>query len=379
MHDDVNILKNNNFDKTLVPDLYSRNLIVSNLITSLNPNNNPIKILDVGGRNGQLDSFLPKNCSYTIFDIRESELNESNYIVGDITDSSIPSNSFDIVIALDFYEHLSESKRQKALSKILRISKNFVIIGGPYNDSNVTLGETHANNLYKKLLGKDNPWLEEHFKNNLPDKSLFENYLSTHNYDFTTFGTSNLENWLISEALIDYAYANGIENKKIQKLFEYYNKHILELGHFLPPYYRTIYLIGKKQSLPQIDNITKTITKKKNIEKFNNFLFTTFDFFYQVTQDKNIHIRNLESLRNQNDEKVSNMFNEIENLESTINKNSFQEKQKNELIEKQTLEISNTSTDLKNIKKSLSETKSTLSETQEYWADLLVYMLNQPR
>ena len=95
-------------DKLDLPfDLYTRNKIISDLIGKLRNNNQPLRILDVGGRSGELRRFLREDDDLYILDIRNTEYNEKNYFIGNIIKAPFKEFTFDVVVSSELYEHIA--------------------------------------------------------------------------------------------------------------------------------------------------------------------------------------------------------------------------------------------------------------------------------
>ena len=128
-------------------DLFTRNTLIREMVDSIKKNDKTtFKILDVGGREGNLSDFLSDD-EIHILDIRSGE--EGNYVLGDITNSPYRYDSFDVVISSDMYEHIPKNDRLNAVAEMLRISKNFVILGAPFDSKDVLKVLLRFQNLHR--------------------------------------------------------------------------------------------------------------------------------------------------------------------------------------------------------------------------------------
>jgi len=284
-------IKNEKLD--LPFDLYTRNILISKLVNGVR-NKRKLKILDVGGRGGQLKDFLKEDKCY-VLDLRESERREEIYIVGDIRDAPLKNSSFDVVISSDLYEHIPREDRLKTVSEMLRLSKNFIILGAPFYSKEVEEAERKAYNFFLKNTGEPHPWLKEHIENGLPLRDELEDFLIEKGYEFYILETNNISNWLLLQFLTSYAYNYGLPEEKVSKVYRYYNENFVDLGDFLEPTYRKIYLVGKRGTLPTLElKIDKSVDESKR----QNLLSLVFDCIAEINtviQEKDNHIRNLES------------------------------------------------------------------------------------
>jgi ubiquinone/menaquinone biosynthesis C-methylase UbiE len=303
-------------------DLYTRNRIISDLICLLRKNKKRLKIIDIGGRSGYLEDFLQENDNLFILDILKSEFNEKNYFVGDIISAPFKDRTFDVVVSSDLFEHISPENRENTLSEMLRISKNFVILGAPFYSEKSIEAEIKINEYFRKLTGNDHPWLSEHIKNGLPSGKKLEDFLKNKGFEYLTTETNNISNWLLMQLFIFYSYKYGIPIENVSKVYRFYNMNFLELGDSLNPAYRTIYLIGKKGTLPEIDFKLNSIMEVSKYHALETLIFETIG---QFTGNKEIHIHNLETIIQDKDKHtqilrtaVQNKDDYISGLEATV-------------------------------------------------------------
>ena len=317
---------NSNSDLVNLPfDLYIRNLLIKRLINSVRKNNNEsLKILDVGGRAGKLCDFLPDDDMH-ILDIRSGE--ESNYVVGNVSHTPYKDASFDVVVSSDVYEHIPPEDRLNAVNEMLRISKNYVILGAPFYSKEVADAEIKACKYFYDIVGEPHPWLKEHIENGLPSKDELEEFLQSNGIEFLINETNNISNWLLFQLFIFYAYKYGISPENVSKVYRYYNENFMYLGDSLEPSYRKIYLIGKRGTLPKID-----LRYSCKVEvKYHTFEALMFEAVGKLADSKDTHIHNLESVINENNkqialciETIQNKDTHIQNLESIINEKDKQ-------------------------------------------------------
>ncbi len=92
----------------------------------------PKSILEVGGGDGVLESYIKRNIAeaiYTSVDIAE-DLNPD--VVAAIDALPFADASFDVVCAFEVLEHIPFEKFEKALGELLRVSKGRVLISVPH-------------------------------------------------------------------------------------------------------------------------------------------------------------------------------------------------------------------------------------------------------
>lgn len=304
-------------------DLYTRNEIITQLVSEIR-GRSPLKILDVGGRNGQLTSFFSRD-SYYILDIRFPEKKDDvRYAIGDCVKIPFKDKSFDIVISSDMYEHLSQENRKKAIIEMRRVSKNLIILAAPFHSDAVEQAEINANEFFLRNTGKEHPWLKEHIVNVLPSCNELETFLADIGCEFVKIGTNTILNWLFLQLFIFYAYSYGTPSDKIDAVYRFYNENFEELGDFLEPTYRKIYLIGKIGTVKEVEcarNKRPVDTLKQ--ERLNVLVF---DALSASTKAREYQIRNLENRVNILEQEIEEMKESIIWQMTTRFHNNFVEK-----------------------------------------------------
>ncbi len=309
-------------------DLYTRNKIISDLINLLRKNNKCLKILDIGGRSGHLMEFLQEYDDLYILDIRKSESNEKKYFVGDIISAPFKDHTFDVVVSSDLFEHISPENRESTLSEMQRISKNYVILGAPFYSEKAAEAEVKINDFFHKLTGNNHPWLFEHIKNGLPSGKKLEDFLKNNGFEYLTTETNNISNWLLMQLFIFYSYKYGVPIENVNQVYRFYNMNFLELGDSLNPAYRTIYLIGKIGTLPDIDKLNR----KMDVSKFHALETLIFETIGQFTSNKEIHIHNLETVLQDYDKQIQILGTVVQKKDDYINGLETTVKNKDEYI-----------------------------------------------
>ncbi|HQD27246.1 MAG TPA: glycosyltransferase, partial [Methanoculleus thermophilus] len=252
-----------------------------------------LNILDVGGKNGRLNDFLPGDNVF-VLDVLPPSPGEDNYVHGSILVPPFRNGSFDVVVSSDVLEHIPPTDRNTAILEMLRLSKNFVVLGAPFYSEDVKDAEERANNFFVASAGISHPWLEEHIRNGLPSKSEFETFLQENGYEFTTVNSNNLHYWLILQYFIFSAYLYGIPEDDVNAVYRYYNENYVELGDFQEPTYRTLYLIGKRGTVPGVESILSETPSDPH--KQQELLSLVFKALGGINQRKETHITNLEGI-----------------------------------------------------------------------------------
>ena len=196
---------------------------------------------------------------------------------------------------------LLPENREISVSEMLRVSKNYIILGAPFFSEEAKEAEIKVNEFFRKLTGNDHQWLAEHIKNGLPSEKQLKDFLKINAFDYVAIETNNISNWVLMHLFIFYSNKYGIN---VSEVYKFYNENFLELGDSLKPSYRKIYLIWKN-SLTKVDHKFNTITNQSK----HNMLETLI--FRELTD-------NIEKQKSEFVEAIKNKDNEIQYLNATI-------------------------------------------------------------
>lgn len=334
-------------------DLYTRNVIISEFVAAIRDRES-LNILDVGGKSGLLSDFLPED-NVLVLDVLPPSPEEDNYVHGNIFAPPFQAGSFDVVVSSDVFEHIPPTDRNTAVLEMLRLSKNFVVLGAPFYSEYAKDAEERANDFFAASAGRPHPWLEEHIRNGLPSKLEFETFLQENGYEFTFVNSNNLQHWLTLQHFIFSAYLYGIPEDEVNAVYRYYNENFVELGDFQEPTYRTLYLIGKEGTVPGINTILVDVLP--DLHKQQELLCLIFKALGGISQRKDTHITNLEDIIA--DLRLKSRSNEIKlaRLESL-------DQERNMEIESAQNKVDQLSEDLKRKDEEIVQLSSTLSAIQ---------------
>lgn len=186
-----------------------------------------LAILEIGANEHKnLEKFCPQDeIKYLDIVVPEHLLNDSQYIIGDATNLvDILDNSYDLVIALDVFEHIPSDKRQNFISELERVSRLGVFIGAPFASTSVENAEIRGNCYYRLLKNMDHKWLIEHIENKLPSIDETIEFIEQLDKKYFVFEHGSLEIW----EMINY-YLWKVEGKECESeliLNNYYNTEL---------------------------------------------------------------------------------------------------------------------------------------------------------
>jgi glycosyltransferase involved in cell wall biosynthesis len=256
-------------------DQYQRYKVTANAINELRIDNKPFKILEVGSNvHNLLGKFLPNDkIIYLDLEITPDLKNNNEYIVGDATDLKLDDNSFDIVVALDVYEHIPKERRELFIYHTARVAKLITIVGTPFDSHAVNSKEKEVNDYWKSLFSISYRWLHEHYTNKLPSLDNTKKYISSIGYDCYTVSHGNLELWG------DFIKAHFCEvySSQFQKIlpffYEYYQKYLFEKDFWSEPSYRHFLFFTRNTDL--IDKLKfyfDQFKKTSSDQKYNSVI-----------------------------------------------------------------------------------------------------------
>lgn len=216
-------------------DQYQRYRVISDALGLLRENEEPLRILDVGGAEGVILKFLHKD-DVTILDQTEAE-GVPGFVLGDATALPFEDESFDYVVSVDVYEHIPDEVREKYLSELRRVARGGVLLAAPFDSEAVRAGERFANEFHRSIHNQGNVWLEEHADNGLPDLDGCARYFETQGDEVTVLPNGYLPHWLAMISLTFYGnhLPEGMRDVA-GRLNNFYNEFMYEHDNVEPGY-----------------------------------------------------------------------------------------------------------------------------------------------
>lgn len=265
----------------VIYDQYQRYNNVSILINRFRSPGKSFRILEVGANEHRnLEKFLPDDkITYLDIELPEHLLNDPQYLLGDATDMEFEDDKYDIVVALDVFEHIPEAKRNQFIDELQRVSKEFFVITAPFDSTKVVKAEIAANSIYKGIFGKDFIWLQEHRDNGLPNLNSLENYLlSKKNITYKIIGHGNIDIWEKMMKIHFFTAYNPKLNFFRDEIDRFYNSMIFEWD-YLEESYRKIVIVSKQIN---IDSLDKDFSEKMVPTEYKEKLEVMEKDFYNM-------------------------------------------------------------------------------------------------
>lgn len=163
-------------------EYYNRCTFVVNKVATFTPEKPTV--LDVGGATGRL---LPK---FGISNVTVVDFLPGADFIGSGASLPVKDNSFDIVTAIDVFEHIPVADRTTVLLEMLRVAKKMVIIIAPQNTPLNVKAEEIVSRFYPHA------WLLEHAEHGLVDFSDLETAVKKVKHTrYEISELDNLMNW----------------------------------------------------------------------------------------------------------------------------------------------------------------------------------------
>ncbi|MBN2028628.1 glycosyltransferase [bacterium] len=252
--------------KGITFDQYERYLAAIEIINHLENHkkiNHDSPMLDIGGFHMDLNrnpmtpfSKLMQGWNILTADVQPCKL--PGYVKLEIG-KPLPfeDEAFDIVVCMDVLEHLRDDQRQSFLEEIFRITREFLILGAPFQNSERDAADTYLDGFSRAALDAVPPSLNEHRSNGLPSNIQFESLINKNGFSWMVFENGDLGKWYIWMAL-KHLLMQCCEPDLVMELelgFFRFTKPVCSRRHS----YRDIYLITKRD--PHIiQNLKKHIT-----------------------------------------------------------------------------------------------------------------------
>lgn len=216
-------------------NMHFRLFSLASEIALVNKNNhNLYSVLDVGGGEGMLASFIPE-ASYCLADLNINGISGINL--------PFPDRSFDYVVSCHVLEHIPVVDRSSFLDQLLSKSKRGVILLNPFYINGTY--ERERLQLFIDLTGAG--WAKEHLDCSLPNIDDIKCYAEKRDLNFTMKPNGTLTTSMAIEFMKYFAEKSGLKDDW-QKVNEFYNTKFERILN--SPDYPTAYLIylGKKST-----------------------------------------------------------------------------------------------------------------------------------
>ena len=155
------------------------------------------RVLDVGDTAGHLHTFDPDLDVVGIdVQLEDKRLPGTPVALADGTRLPFADATFDAVVSSDVLEHVNPEGRPAFLSELMRVSRDLVVVAAPFDTPGVAGVEELVRRYALIALGAEQPQLEEHRLNGLPDLDVAIATMVDAGAEVLTVGAGNLSDWL---------------------------------------------------------------------------------------------------------------------------------------------------------------------------------------
>jgi len=212
-------------------DQYQRYGMAARAIEMLRENSkDSFSILEVGANGHKLLRVMLPSDKIVFLDCEfpEEMQADPDVIIGDATQLALPDSSYDLVVALDVFEHILPEKRLDFLSEINRVARLATVICAPFCSNKVVQAEQEANRQWETLYGSSYRWLAEHQENGLPDLEVVSCYLEENGLCYRMLHHGEIHLWAdLLKAHFSKEYEDELR-PLVSQMDAYYNETLFE-------------------------------------------------------------------------------------------------------------------------------------------------------
>lgn len=317
----------------MVFDQYQRYKNAQIIINKMRKEGEKFTVLEVGANEHKnLEKFLPDDkIIYMDIHLSEERMKDEQYILGDATNMDFVDDSFDIIVALDVYEHIPEEKRRAFINEISRVSKIGFVICAPFDNENGAVGaaEKRMSEAYRVMYGIPHPWLIEHIENGLPSFANTEKLLKECNVNHIIFNHGDLTIW---EKMM-YMQIMADSDKNLASYFDtvsdYYINNIFSVDYSDNAYRK--FIVGDKENR-EIDIEAEYSDMSDKLCEIEN----TYHTLFEMTRNKNgcnqleVKLNQLEGYLTQNANRCVQIHGE--KFDGTLVNNLYERQVKDNMI-----------------------------------------------
>ncbi len=230
------------FTLELAFDHYQRYRFAAQILPHIAPGAK--HILDIGGALGQLPLFYP-DVDIVVIDCSWEDSPWS--CIYDGTKLPFDDSQFDAVVSIDTLEHVPPEQRQAFLREAARVSKDALLVSGPFHDPEVVQAEAALRDFAETQLELNDRFLHEHAEYQLPPVLLVSEELSQLGFSVMGLPNGYLPRWLAmqcAEFILGKSPESASAKARVNKL---YNANYYKFDNCTPAY--RIAVIATRETL----------------------------------------------------------------------------------------------------------------------------------
>ncbi len=220
-------------------DQYQRYRMIVDVLDRLRIHSD-LLILDVGGSPGTLQRFLQGDRVI----VADPEANCDHSVCASGLALPFADASFDVVVSIDTIEHIPNVDRQSFLSELSRVSRNWLVLGAPFDDPAVVQAEEVLDWLIEGTYNERYYFLEEHRRFGLPKLEETLACLREGGFDTIVLSNGYLYRWLLGLSFFFLIHWRLPHLKSLDSFNAFYNSYFYRSDNREPSYRRII--VGAK-------------------------------------------------------------------------------------------------------------------------------------
>jgi O-antigen biosynthesis protein len=236
-------------------DQYQRYGLAGRIIDQLRGGRkDSFSILEVGANTHKLLKRILPDDRITFLDceLPEEVYTDADFLLGNATEMDLLDESYDVVVALDVYEHIEPERRPQFVREVTRVARLATIIAAPFRRQEVEAAEQEADQLWQELFGCSYRWLAEHRENGLPELNALRTDLDRMGINYQVIHHGDIRLWKhLIEAHFAKEYVASLR-QVVAQLDAFYSERLFEADcSSKENSYRTFVVCGKGQSAPE--------------------------------------------------------------------------------------------------------------------------------
>jgi hypothetical protein len=204
-----------------------------------------LQIVDAGGHPGIAPVFLPGH-DCLVVDVAPVKATAS--IVGSAVALPLRSGALDVVLSLDVLEHMPANERDLAVREMFRVSREYVILGGPFDREEVRVADRFVYEVVRRISGEKHRFLAEHLRHGLPSLETTRQLVEAESKSHVEVPNGYIFNWLPMMIVNHYLLTLPDADDLSTMLNKLYNTHFYAIDN-REPAYRRMFLASKNKSL----------------------------------------------------------------------------------------------------------------------------------
>ena len=223
-------------------DQYQRYRLLAEVADILRPDEQRLRVLEVGGYPPRLPRFLAHD-EVIVTDQPAGDF--PGYLQADGARLPFRDREFDLVASLDTLEHLPADRRGVFLDELCRTAKDYLVVAAPFQLEAAREAERIIFDFIRVHAGYEHIFFKEHLERAAPDQVEAEKQLIAAGFHTLVLANGRLDHWLMLMAI--YYFLDGRPEYEPVKArtMSLWNKNYYHSDNQEPAYRH--FLVGSRQ------------------------------------------------------------------------------------------------------------------------------------